>query len=237
MSGVTGVILAGGLGTRLRSVVPQLPKVLVSVNGRPFITILLDQMESAGLERVVVCTGYLGDRVRQTLGDRYGQMRLAYSHEQEPLGTGGALRLARGVFDGGLALVVNGDSYAAADLRRFVDWHRSKPWSGSLLLCRTEDCARFGTVEFTADGQVRGFYEKRGRPGPGWINAGIYLLSQPLLETLPDGPSSLERDAFPAWIKSGLGAYCADAGFIDIGTPASLAAAGEFFIEQQRRAP
>ena len=94
LASTTAVLLAGGLGTRLRSVVDDRPKVLAPVAGRPFLSYLLDQVGAAGIRRVVLCTGYLGDQIRTVFGDTYEEIDLVYSHETEPLGTGGALRLA-----------------------------------------------------------------------------------------------------------------------------------------------
>ena len=227
MSTITGVILAGGFGTRLRPVLRDRPKVLAEVNGRPFITVLLDRLAAAGVERVILCTGHLGEQVSQTLGGSYRGLALLYSHEDTPLGTGGALRQAFRNYPADLFLALNGDSYVAAGLSAFRRWHEKAGWPGSLLLAWVQDCARFGTVEAEADGRIRGFFEKRGVPAPGWISAGIYLLSRELLESMPeDTPLSMERQVFPEWLARGLGGYRVRAPFVDIGTPESLAAAG-----------
>jgi len=230
MSTITGAILAGGLATRLRPVLPSVPKALAAVNGRPFITILLDQMEHAGVREVVLCTGHLGDQIRQALGSRYRGVQLCYSQESEPLGTAGALRRALLHSTGDLWLVLNGDSHVAADFSDFIGWHRRQLWQGSLLLTWVQDCARFGAVDLTPEGKVEAFQEKRAGRVAGWISGGVYLLCRRLLETVPGNiPVSLEREVFPIWLKSGLGGYCVCAPFIDIGTPESLAQADSFF--------
>ena len=117
ISNIEAAILAGGLGTRLRSVVPDRPKVLAEIGGRPFIEILLDQVAAAGIRTAVLCTGYLGDQIEARLGTRRGPLALRYSREVEPLGTGGALRLALPMLASDTVLVLNGDSYCDADLR------------------------------------------------------------------------------------------------------------------------
>jgi phosphoheptose isomerase len=224
------VVLAGGFGTRLRSVLHDRPKVLAEVNGRPFLFRLLDQLADAGVYRIVLCTGHLSEQVRCTVGDAHCGIPVVYSHEESPLGTGGALRQAFDNYPDGLFLVVNGDSYVAADLAAFCRAHEDSGRPGSLLLAWVDDCSRFGTVETAAEGLIQRFAEKRGIAESGWVNAGVYLLSRALLESMPaHAPLSMERDVLPRWLECGLGGYRVHAGFIDIGTPESLASAGSFF--------
>lgn len=233
---ITGAVLAGGLGTRLQAVLSDRPKVLAPVGGRPFVTYLLDQMADIGLERVVVCTGHMGDQVRAQLGVGYRGMELVYSQEHQPLGTGGALRQAMDHSAADLWLVMNGDSWAGTDLNTFVRWHQDQDVPGSILLCWSEDSSRFGAVEVSPSNRISAFFEKRGVTAPGWINGGVYLLSRELVESLPPkAPVSIERDAFPAWADRGLGGYRVHAPFIDIGTPQSLAQANEFISREARR--
>jgi NDP-sugar pyrophosphorylase family protein len=208
------------------------PKVLAPIGGRPFLSYLFDQLENAGVSRVVLCTGHLAEQIEETFGPRYGRLALSYSREQQPLGTGGALRQALGMVVGDLLMVLNGDSYTACPLAAFLTWHRRHCFPGSLVLTWVEDASRFGTIEVGAGDAIASFHEKQGLPRPGWINAGIYLLSRKLIEALPVGkPVSLEREAFPDWMASGLGGYALRAPFLDIGTPDSLARAETFLAE------
>ncbi|MFH1033299.1 MAG: nucleotidyltransferase family protein [Pseudomonadota bacterium] len=232
---ITAVVLAGGQGTRLRAALPQVPKVLAPVAGRPFLAHLLEQLTRAGLKRAVLCTGYQGDRVRDALGETWGDMALAYSQEEAPLGTGGALRLSLPLLDSPLWLVMNGDSYCGADLAAYARWHQERGAGLSLLLARVENCARFGRVSLQDGGQVLGFAEKDGRNAPGLINAGIYLMERRVIEELPPGRElSLERQVFPDWIGRGLGGLIAPGPFLDIGTPESHARAEGFFGALER---
>ena len=178
---VTALVLAGGLGTRLRPVVADRPKALVEVGGRPFVTLLLDQLAAAGVRDVILCTGYRGEQVRASLGERYASLRLGYSQEPEPLGTAGALRLALPYVRSGVALVLNGDSYCQADLRAFWGWHQARRAAASLLLTQVADTRRYGRVERNSQDVVTAFVEKSAAGGPGWISAGIYWLSRQLL--------------------------------------------------------
>jgi NDP-sugar pyrophosphorylase family protein len=226
---IPALILAGGLGTRLRDVLTDRPKALAPVAGRPFIYYLLDQLEEAGTRLVIVCTGYRANQSQEALGPRYGRMTVRYSEEPTPLGTGGALRLALPLILGDQALVLNGDSYVDVPLVEFVAGHQASGFPGSLLLTWVEDASRFGTVETDAAGRLLAFREKQGLAQPGWINAGIYLLARQLIEDLPaEQPVSLERDAFPRWLANGLGGYARRAPFLDVGTPESFARAEEF---------
>jgi len=228
---ITAVILAGGLGTRLRSVMSDRPKVLAEIHGRPFLSYLLDQLADAGVQHVVLCTGYKAEAIRTQFGDSYGSLALTYSQETMPLGTGGALRQARPHLHGDSVLMLNGDSYCAADLGAFLEGHRGSRAEASLLLAEVSDTGRFGRVDLGDEGTILGFAEKAAGGGPGWINAGIYLLGQKVLQALPETtPLSLERDVFPAWVGHGLRGFCSPGWFIDIGTPESYATAARLFV-------
>ncbi len=229
MEEITALILAGGLGTRLRGVLPDTPKVLAPVLGRPFLAHLLDALDAAGIREVVLCTGYKAEQVEQAFGLKYKKLTIHYSREDEPLGTGGALRQAALAGQRQQFLALNGDSFVAVDLPKFVAWHQARGWAGSLVLTRVPDAGRFGTVRSEEDGRILSFDEKQGRAEPGWINAGIYLLTRDLLSSLPaTGAVSIERDAFPHWIERGLGGFRVEAPFLDIGTPETLAQAEAF---------
>ena len=230
LGGVTALVLAGGLGTRLRPVVADRPKALVEVNGRPFITFLLDQLAAAGLRRAILCTGYLGEQVRASLGERYAGLALGYSHEPQPLGTAGALRLALPQTDSAQVLVLNGDSYCQVDLPAFWAWHHTRPAAASLLLTQVPDTRRYGRVERDAHDAVTGFVEKSAAAGPGWISAGLYLLARQLLTEIPAGRAvSIEREVFPAWVGRGLYGCPLGGRFLDFGTPEALAELPAFF--------
>jgi len=232
VASVTAAVLAGGLGTRLRSVVAHRPKVLAEVQGRPFLAYLLDQLAAAGIQFVVLCTGYRGEQVRAVFGDAYRNLRLTYSQEVMPLGTAGALRLALPLFKSDSVLILNGDSFCDANLQAFWRWHWTRGAEGTLLLTWISDAKRYGRVRVDANGLVLSFDEKEGG-GPGWINAGIYLLHRRLLFTIPSGRAvSLEREMFPAWVGHGLYGYPGRGHFLDIGTPETYALAEHFFASK-----
>lgn len=223
-------ILAGGLGTRLRDVVADRPKVMAAVAGKPFITHLLDQLIDSGISRVVLCAGYQADYVRTGLGHFYRGVELVYSVEDCPLGTGGALRHASGLMTGDTVLVLNGDSYCQCSLKAFADrWAASGARAG-LALARVDEVSRFGAVVIDAAGLVESFAEKGGQSGPGLINAGLYLLPAELIREIPAGLAvSLEREVIPQIIADGLFGYQCAGSFIDIGIPAEYQRAQTLF--------
>ena len=235
--GLTAAILAGGLGTRLRPVVADRPKVLADVQGRPFLTYLLDQIAAAGIESAVLCTGHLGEQVQSAFGDRHGDLRLAYSSEPAPLGTGGALRFALPLLGSDPVLVLNGDSFCDFHLDDFLHFHRNAGAAGSMILTQMSDTQRYGRATVQSDGALSGFVEKANAFGPGWINAGVYLFSQRLLRSIPESARSLERDVLPRWAGAGLYGYRCKRAFLDIGTPESYAASARFFESHRLRGP
>lgn len=235
LSNVTTVILVGGLGTRLRTVVPDRPKVLAEIHNRPFLTYLLDRLVSAGAQEVVLCTGYMADEVREKLGETYKSLRLVYSREHEPLGTGGALRLALPHLSSDPVLVMNGDSFVNVDLAGYLNWFFEKDIQASLILTKVPDTGRYGRVLMDKDGRITDFEEKRGNSGAGWINTGVYLVKKKLVESMPSGrPYSLEQQFFPGLIGNDLYGYRCEAQFLDIGTPESYAQAKSFFSKISR---
>lgn len=228
---VTAAILAGGLGTRLRSRIADRPKVLAPVLGRPYLAYLLDQLADAGVHRVVLLAGYRAEQVRSAFGTAYAGLDLAYSCEPSPLGTAGALREALPHLSSGSILLLNGDSYCAAPLGDFWAFHHRQVADLSLVLTRVPDASRYGRVQIAADGRIVRFEEKCTAEGAGWVNAGIYLLRRSLIEEIPaEGAVSLEREMFPRWTagKRCRGFTCR-APFLDIGTPDSYAQAESFF--------
>ena len=230
---ITAVILAGGLGTRLRPVITNCPKCLAEVNGKPFLTFLLNQIAFTGIKHVVLCIGHLGEQVKSTFGTNYRNLSLEYSQETELLGTGGALRLALPLLKSRTVLVLNGDSYCDLNLEDFWHWHNQQHTPVSLALAMVENVSRYGQVRTNDDGRVTEFVEKGQAQGAGWINAGIYLLDYSMITFIPDGQViSLEKDIFPNWIQKGLSGYRSPGRLLDIGTPESYAQAELFFAEE-----
>ncbi|MBE0656966.1 MAG: nucleotidyltransferase family protein [Bryobacteraceae bacterium] len=214
------LILAGGLGTRLRAVVPDQQKVLAQVGTRPFITYVLDQLADAGFQTAVLCTGHLAGQLEESLGDQYRSIRLRYSREQAPLGTAGAIRLALSYVGPAGSFVLNGDSHCRVDLAALAASHRQQGAAATIALARMEETSRFGRVDLAAGDAIASFEEKAATSGPGWVNAGIYLLNRDVIESIPENtPASLERDVFPKLIGRGLFGFRSAGQLWDIGVP------------------
>ena len=230
LSKTTAVVLAGGLGTRLRSVVDDRPKVLASICDKPLLSYLLDQLNQAGIRYTILCTGYLGNMVQASYGSNYKAMDLVYSKESVPLGTGGAIKFAQNLFKSDNILVMNGDSYCSADLNKFWEWHVEKKSNATLLLTHVPNVGRYGQIKTAKNGALEIFSEKGAEHGPGWINAGVYFLSRDFIASIPSGCSvSLEKEIFPNWIGCGIYGYHSEGHFIDIGVPEDYEKAEEFF--------
>lgn len=226
------IVLAGGFGTRLRGVVDDVPKPLAPVAGRPFLAWLLDRLADGGMRRCILATGYLSALIEQRIGTRWGGMDIAYSLEPEPLGTGGAIRLAATRLQGDAAHVLNGDTWLEYDPLALEDAARTAGASMAIALARVDDVARYGSVGVD-QGRVSGFREK-GETGPGWINAGCYFLGADALAAMPHRDAfSFEQDVLQPRVQSGaVAAFTATTGFIDIGVPEDYARAQLQFARQ-----
>ena len=223
------IVLAGGLGTRLRGVVPDLPKPMAPVAGRPFLAWILGQLVDAGFDRAVLAVGYRHEAVHDHFGDAFGALELHYSVEDRPLGTGGALRLAAENLTSLPAFVLNGDTYLELDYQSMLDAHTKQAEQMSVAVCSVADVARYGAIELE-ERHIRGFLEK-GQAGPGIINAGTYLLSSAIVNRIPLGePFSFEQQLLVPQIgEIRPAAFRATGLFIDIGVPEDYARAQRLF--------
>lgn len=230
LSKVTTVILAGGLGTRLRKVVSDRPKVLAEVQGKPFLCYILDQLVNFGINQVIISAGYLADKIISVIGSKYDSLNLNYSKEVNPLGTAGALRLIHEITDERYCLVMNGDSYIEFDLLSLFNFFRKRKAKIVILTKMVADTSRYGTIQMNEKNEITAFVEKKKIVESGIINAGIYLMKTSTLINIPNKtPCSLEYDFFPRMIDKGMYGYIEEGRFIDIGTPNSYVQAQNFF--------
>lgn len=221
-NGVTALILAGGKGVRIQSVVSDRQKVMADVHGRPFITFILDRLAASGFKKVIFCTGHLGAEMEKALGCHYNGLELQFSRESKPLGTGGAVRNALPMIDTDPVLVMNGDSYHEVDLPSFIHHHQDNNSAFTMALTHVPDVSRYGQVALGGNSRLINFQEKETGESQGWINAGIYLINPVLIETIPEGQAmSLEKDIFPNWLTQPCYGYKGSGRFLDIGTPDS----------------
>ena len=228
MNDIKAILLVGGLGTRLRSVVSSTPKVLASIGERSFLELLIRQLRSQGIRQLVMCTGYLADQIESRFGDgRIWDVSIEYSKEEMPLGTAGAVKLAeRYLQDVPEFLVLNGDSFLEVDFENLMAFHRRCDDAiATMAVLRVENASRYGTVHMDERGRIKGFAEKTGSEAPGVVNGGVYVFNHSVLQHIPEGPASLERDVFPRLLDQGVYAQEQHGMFIDIGTPADYARA------------
>jgi D-glycero-alpha-D-manno-heptose 1-phosphate guanylyltransferase len=224
VSGYEGIVLAGGFGTRLRSVVPDLPKPLAPIGGRPFLEILLTDMARKGFSRIVLSVGFMADKIVEHFGDRFAGLELAYEIEEAPLGTGGAVRLAMERIVGDHVYVLNGDTFLDVDFgaleQRWLSHQRPV-----IVGLEIADASRYGRL-VVEKGRVCAFIEK-GHPGPGIINGGCYVLTRNQLDSYALGTAfSLESDYLAlAVVQSPFELFITAGRFIDIGVPADYARA------------
>jgi D-glycero-alpha-D-manno-heptose 1-phosphate guanylyltransferase len=221
------LLLVGGMGTRLRSVVPNAPKPMATVGERPFLELLVQQLSRQNIRQLVMCTGYRAEDIERHLGDGHSfGVKIEYSRELSPLGTGGAVKFAEPFLHGSSDfLVLNGDSFMEIDFQRLVQFHRELGGVASLAVFRTRNEMRYGTVQTRTGGLVTGFAEKTNAEPNDLVNAGVYLFNKEILDHIPDGPCSLERDVFPKLLPRGIYAHEQQGMFIDIGTPEDYALA------------
>jgi D-glycero-alpha-D-manno-heptose 1-phosphate guanylyltransferase len=213
------IILAGGLGTRLRDIVQDVPKPMAPVGGKPFLEYLILQLVRWDIREIVISTGYKGDVIKSYFGDggKWG-VKIDYSEEESPLGTGGALKKAARMVDDHQFILMNGDSFINIDFGRFIDFHDRKKAAVTMSLVHVTNMSRYGEVKVNENGKVYRFVEK-SVDGEGYINAGVYLLDRKIISRIPDGKVSLEREILPLLIGPGVHAMTVDGFFMDIGTP------------------
>ena len=214
------IVLAGGFGTRLAHVVPDVCKPMAPVAGRPFLRFIMDQLAAAGFDRAVVADGYRHEQVEGFFGPAYRGMAIEYSPEETPLLTGGAVKRALSRCESDWVFVLNGDTWLDVDfaVMEAAARNASRGVSAAIAVKRMRDFERYGTVDVDAGGALTAFHEKCPRE-EGLINAGVYLLRRDALNNMPE-KFSLESDYFECVVGDGaLRAVKCSGGFIDIGVP------------------
>lgn len=214
------IVLCGGLGTRLGQAAEGLPKPMVPVGGKPFVEILVDWAAGQGFSRFIFSSGFKAEIIRAHFQPRAGREHL-FSEEKEPLGTGGALKLAFPLLKSEYALVLNGDSFCDIDIKALIALARK----GAAAMALAEAAGRVdgGFAALSPDGRITSFAEKDPKGGP-WINAGVLAVGPAVFQAIPLGPCSLEKDVLPALLGKGVYGLTTTAPLYDIGTPERLEA-------------
>lgn len=242
------VIVAGGFGTRLLPLTMHRPKHLLEVGGVPFLEHQVSRLAAAGVRHVVLATSYRAELFAPVLGDgsRWG-VRLTYVQEEEPLGTGGAIRNVADALapdPEGAVVVLNGDVLSGHDLAaQLADFERpreGRPVDVSLHLVEVEDARPFGCVPTDVEGRVTAFVEKSDNPVSRQINAGCYVFRRRVVDAIPAGRVvSVERETFPGLVSDGalVVGHVANAYWRDVGTPEALVAASRDLVTGEFRSP
>jgi D-glycero-alpha-D-manno-heptose 1-phosphate guanylyltransferase len=222
------IVLAGGLGTRLRAVVPDLPKPMAEVGGKPFLWWVLRRLEQQGLKDVYLSVGYKRDVIEAYFGTVFGSLNVHYVIEDEPLGTGGAIAKAMAAIDSDAAFVLNGDTMTIVEFAELEAAMNAPQTDIAMAVAQLDDVTRYGAVEFNpaAPRRVTAFREK-GQTGPGFINAGVYLLKRAVLDrySMPER-FSFEQDFLHRYLAElHVHAVPAVSQLIDIGVPDDFALA------------
>lgn len=215
------ILLAGGLGTRLRSVVSDRPKPMAIIEGKPFMEYVVHELLKYGIQDIIFAVGYKGSMVEEYFKDGSGfGIEASYAYEEELLGTAGAIKNAGRFVTGDQFFVLNADTFYQMDYSRLIEIKERKELHMALVLRQVQDVSRYGEAVLE-DAHLIRFNEKSEENRPGTINGGIYLMDQTLLSEIPEGKVSLENDMIPRWMKQGkrLGGMISEGYFIDIGVP------------------
>lgn len=223
------MILAGGLGKRLRSAYAAGPKALAPVRARPFLDYLLHWLRSEGVLEVILCVGYKRSSIQKHVGSgRKWGLRVRYSSERKLLGTAGAVKRAGAMLVGNRAFVINGDTFLDVNLREMSAFHRDRKAWATLAVATVADARRFGTLRLASSGRIVSFKEKNASEtdeaaacSRSLINGGVYLFEKKLLDRIPARRQvSLENEIFPfLFKKKRLFGFVTDGFFLDIGVP------------------
>ena len=219
------ILLCGGMGTRLRSVVSDRPKPMADICGKPFLQYLLEMLREKGITEVIFALGYMGEMIEEYFqdGSAFG-LKIAYSYEEDPLGTGGAIRNALPKIMEEEVLVLNADTYFPMDYQGLLRFHQENDGDFSLATRAVPDISRYGAVRRDAAGRILAWNEKLedgGQPLAGEINGGIYVMKKSLIAEIPEGKQSLEQDCVPKWLSEGKRIFGLpfEGYFMDIGIP------------------
>jgi NDP-sugar pyrophosphorylase family protein len=217
------VILAGGLGKRLQAVTGGSQKILAEIDGRPFISILIDYIAAQGAKRFILCTGHDADHVQSVLKDAHPGLTLVFSKEEEPLGTGGAIKQGSLLVQSPMFLALNGDCFCVVDYNVLVSAHQQRNAKATIAITKLEDAREYGTIEVDEQKRITAFKEKQPVAQSAFINTGTYCLNRDIFNvgvgSKPTQKFSIEYDFFPHLVGKGFYAFEVENKFIDIGTP------------------
>jgi D-glycero-alpha-D-manno-heptose 1-phosphate guanylyltransferase len=226
------VILAGGLGKRLASVTGGGQKVLAEIGGKPFLSILIDYIASQGGTRFILCIGHGAAQVESYFARAHSELDIVLSKEEEPLGTGGAIKKGSALVNSDVFLAMNGDCFCVIDYKSLIGFHRQHKAEATIAITSVDDAREYGTIETDATCHITAFREKQPAVRSAHINTGTYCLDRRAFDLVhtPD-KFSIEYDFFPQLVGRPFYAFTVGNRFIDIGTPDRYAWAQEHLKE------
>ncbi len=224
------IILAGGFGTRLQHVLENVPKPMAPINGRPFLALLLDYLDEEGIRKVILATGHKAEVIQSFFGYSYKGLSLCYSHEENPLGTGGAILQAFDSYDLSEAIVLNGDTFFPVSLSRLYYFHRQFEGSVTVAMKYMRNFARYGTISWTPKNKIEKFNEKLPQK-EGFINGGIYVVNKKIFASLRKECFSFEKEILESTDSLNFYGLPFSEYFIDIGVPDDYTA----FQQEQKK--
>ena len=220
LSKIDVVVLAGGLGKRLRSETGDTPKVLAQVNSVPFLDILLKNLSKQGFKRIILCTGYQSEAIESYYKQNVLDLTIEFSKEDMPLGTGGAIKKALVLVQSEKFFVLNGDCFCSVLFKDFLEFHNTKDALASMVLTELEDKKDFGSVVINQDNKIESFQEKSEKSLSPYVSVGIYCFNKEIFSLMPNKEAfSIEHDFFPDLVKKDFFGFVTDQSFLDIGTP------------------
>lgn len=218
----TAILLAGGFGTRLKTIVSDVPKPMAPIHGVPFLSYQLHYLKHYGIKHVVISVGYLHEKIMEFYKNEFKGIKISYVIEKEPLGTGGGIRKAIEECENETLLAMNGDSFFDIDLLKLKQFHDLKKASFSLALRKVNNASRYGCIEISKENEIISFQEKSDNVEAGLINAGIYVIEPNLyLKHTPSNTKfSIEKDFFEKELKVlPIYGFEFEGYFVDIGIP------------------
>lgn len=222
------IILAGGKGTRLQSLLSDIPKCMAPINGMPFISLILSYLNQEGVSKVFISVGYNKEYIINNLNTDYSGMEIVFVPEEIPLGTGGAVKASLAFCSSPFPLVVNGDTFFRPDLKLLYQSHLSANSALTIVVKEMPDVSRYGSISIDENGRILSFIEKSDVASLGFINGGVYLMKNNVLESYPKASFSLENDFLKQNVtKNRFNAFVSEAPFIDIGIPEDYLKAAE----------
>lgn len=215
------IILAGGMGTRLKSVIDDVPKPMAPVGGKPFLEYIIHELALQGLNSIILSVGYKKEIIRSYFGNgsRLG-VNIVYSVEEIPLGTGGAVREAMNIADSPHCLILNGDTFSQLDFLEMECFHVSNDCLATIGLMYKKNARRYGSVKINQRYEITDFQDKN-KLEAGYVNCGAYIMDKEIINRMPTNRFSLENELLPKLIGSGVLGFITAGAFIDIGIPSA----------------